>query len=112
MNLKMEIPDMSDRELLIHHIGLVQELCRSFAELKKDNSKSHELLFNKVDKVTDTKVSNKLFFSTVGILIAVVISLTGYVGVLSNEITATATCVENLEKNFNREHGNGQRTTP
>ena len=53
-----EIPNMTDRELLIEHGVTLKKLCGAITELKRDNEAQHEELFKKIDSVIVSKISN------------------------------------------------------
>jgi hypothetical protein len=93
-----KLDNLSDRDLLIQNATNVENLCSQFEELKKDNKTEHETLFKLLDGQANSKVSNKLFFFIIGFIILSIVTLTGYVGSLSNDVTKNSTCIERIER--------------
>ena len=100
--------NMTERELMIQQAGVLKKLCGSLKDLKEDNTADHEKLFDKVDKTVVEKISNKLFFWIVGILVLCMISMTTVLGTINTQVTTNTTRVDNIEANIDRIH----RSTP
>ncbi|RLC49942.1 MAG: hypothetical protein DRI23_08135 [Candidatus Cloacimonadota bacterium] len=101
--------DMTERELLVQYGAYLHKLCGDLSELKIQNAKEHSKLFNKIDEVADGKVSNRLFFWIVGIIIFSMIGLTSFVGTLNTKVTTNSTCLTNLEKTYDREYSHDKK---
>jgi hypothetical protein len=92
----------TDRELLIQHGAVLNKLCGAITELKKDNYIEHEKIFDKVDKVVISKISNRLFFWLVGLIILIQLGLVGYVGNLNTQVTKNTNDIEHVEYKLNK----------
>jgi len=99
-----DIPNMTDREILIQQGTVLDKLCGNITSLKKDNCKEHEKIFVKVDSIIVTKISNKLFFWLTGIIITIEILLASAIGVINIKTTDNASDVEHIEHKINRLH--------
>ena len=99
----VEVPNPSERELLIQHGTVLNKLCGSITELKTNNAKEHEKIFAKVDKVVTTKISNKLFFWLIGIIITIEIMLASCVGVLNIKAATLSADVKHIENKLDKE---------
>jgi hypothetical protein len=99
-----DIPNLTDRELLIQHGTVLTKLCGSITELKKDNADEHGKVFEKIDKVIVSKISNKLFFWLIGLMIVVQIGLIGFVGNTSIQVTRNTVDIQHVEFKVNRMH--------
>ena len=84
----------TDHDILIEMQVTLKKLCDTLAEVKKDNKEDHQTISNDLK----TKISNKLFFWSTGIVVAIVMSLTAYTGVVKNEVVKNTTCIERIEK--------------
>jgi hypothetical protein len=101
----VDIPNLTDRELLIQHGSTLAKLCGAITELKVENAIEHDKIFSKVEKVIVTKISNKLFFWLVGLMIMVQVGLVGFVGNLNTQVTRNTGDVEHIENKLNRMSG-------
>lgn len=97
-----DIPNMSERELLVQHGEILKKLCGSITALKKENGVEHKNIGDKVDEVVTTKISNKLFFWLVGLMIIAQIGLVTFVGDLNTQVTTNKTHIEHVEHEINR----------
>ena len=102
-----DVPNMTDREILIQQGTVLNKLCGVITELKSDNKVEHEKISVKVDSVVITKISNKLFFRLIAIIITIEIMLTSAVGVLSVNVASNTADIEHVEHKINRTYGGG-----
>ena len=86
--------NMTEREILIKQAGVLEKLCDALRTLTKNNKDEHKAITDKVEKVTDGKVSNWLFFPIISLIVLSIIGLTAYVGTMKNEVVKNTTCVE------------------
>lgn len=84
----------SDHDILIEMQVTLKKLCETLGEVKKDNKEDHQA----IAKDLKTKISNRLFFWSTGIIIAILMSLTAYTGVIKNDVVKNTTCIERIEK--------------
>lgn len=97
-----DLPNLTEREMLIQHGTVLNKLCGAITELKSDNYVEHEKIFDKVDKVVTSKISNKLFFWLAGFMILAQIGIITYVGELTTKVTNNTNDVDHLELKVNR----------
>lgn len=95
-------PNMTDRELMIEHGAILREVCRNVKSLKSDNGVEHKSIFDRIDAISDNKVSNKLFYSTLSILVAVLIIISASLSVLNIKATTNTADIEHIEQKLNR----------
>ena len=88
----------TERDLIIQQGAAIENLCDMFKEFKINNEAEHKEIFEKLDKITDGKVSNKLFFWVLGFIILFLFSLSGFTGMIKNDVTKNTVCIEKLEK--------------
>jgi len=96
-----QFKNLSDRDLLIQNITETKNLCNKFDSFSSDNSKEHDLIFNRLSSLLENKVSNKLFYFTISIVIMIIISLTAYLGNIKDDVTKNNVTIEQLQKNRN-----------
>ncbi|MDA3808642.1 MAG: hypothetical protein PF440_12115 [Thiomicrorhabdus sp.] len=92
-----KIERLTDRELLVQQHTNLANMCRDVKDIKAANSLDHVTIFNKLDTVSDNKVSYKLFFWLVGILFICLLSLTSFVGSLSTKVTTNTTNIQHSD---------------
>jgi len=100
--LENNLPNRTERDLLIQQGTVLNKLCTSVTELKKNNADEHEKIFDKVDKVIVTKISNKLFFWLTGLMILVQIGLVAFVGEMHTQVSGNSINIEHIEHKLNR----------
>lgn len=101
MNLP-EIPNLTDRELLVQQTVSLNQLCRSVSELKNDNEVGHADLFRKVDDIAASKISNKIFYFIIGIMITAQVAMVSYIGGLSTKVTTNIADIQHVEFKINK----------
>jgi len=92
----LEMEQMTERELLVQHGTILKKLCGDITDLKKTNGKEHGKLFDKIDAVSEGKISNRLFFWVVGFVFISILALTSFVGSLNTKVTENSTCISNF----------------
>jgi len=85
---------LTEREILIKQGEIIKTLCINFNAFKDSNDKAHKTLTEKLDKVTDEKVSRVLFFWVLGFIIISLITLTAYTGTIKNDVVKNTTKLE------------------
>jgi len=98
------LKDMTERELLIQQTRDVQLLCKSFDDFKDNNKDEHKDITDKIANITEKKVSNRLFFSTIGALILFIMALTSYVGIAKNGVIKNSAQITSIEKSIDYFH--------
>ena len=88
----------TDRDLLIEVISNVKNLCQKFETFKVDNKEEHNIIFKLLNEQANNKVSNKLFYFIMAIVIASILSLTAYTGIIKNDVVKNTVNIENLSK--------------
>ena len=96
----IKLENMTERELLIQQAGSLDTLCSGMTEMKKINAAEHKTITIKVDKLTEGKVSNRLFFWATGFIILFILGLTTYTGAMKSEVVKNTTNLERIEKGF------------
>ena len=91
------LENLSDRDLLIQNTTNIENLCKQFKEMKRENKKEHETLFKLLDAQSKGTVSNRLFYVTLILIVGAIGYLTVSVSDLRNNITKNAVCIEKLE---------------
>ena len=91
------LENLTDRDLLIQNTTNVENLCKQFKEMKRENKKEHETLFQLVDAQSKGTVSNRLFYVTLILMVGAIGYLTVSVSDLRNNVTKNAVCIEKLE---------------
>jgi len=102
-----DVPNMTDREILIQQGTVLNKLCGAITELKSNNKVEHEKIVTKVDSVVITKISNKLFFRLITIIITIEIMLASAMGVLNIKVSTNTADIEHVEHKINRTHSRG-----
>lgn len=92
-----EVENMTDRELLIQQASDMKNLCRSFDDFKTENRDDHKDMTKEIKSVSDGKISNRLFFFTVAVIISSLIGLTAYVGKIKTEVTKNTVRIEAIK---------------
>ena len=101
------MPDEETSTLLIG-MGIltnkVDMMSKIMNDMKDCNVKEHDAIFKRVRSVTDKKISNRLFFWLMGIMIAAQIMLAGTVGVISKDVATNTGDISHIEMKLNRVH--------
>lgn len=92
------LENLSERDLIIQQGRDIKNLCKAFEDFKDDNAMGHKLIFQKLDELTEKKVSNRLFFFAMGLIITFIVGLTAYTGTIKNEVVKNTTCIERIDK--------------
>jgi hypothetical protein len=100
----MKIPNLTDRELLIQQSTVLTKVCHSITALTDDNAIEHGKIFDKLDSVVTTKISNKLFFWLIGIIVTIEILLASCLGVMNKDLSTCIADIDHVEKKINRIH--------
>lgn len=93
-----KIEAMTDRELLIQQSKDIESLCNAFKEFKESNAEEHKLIFEKLDILSEGKISNKLFFFTISFILIALVSLTAYTGTIKNDVIKNTVCIEKISE--------------
>ena len=100
-----DIPNLTDRELLVQQAVSLKKICGDISELKVENKSEHGAISKKVDSVVVGKISNRLFFWLVGLMIVVQIGLITFVGDLNMQVTKNTSNIEHVQHKLNRMSG-------
>jgi len=92
-----KLENLTERELLIETITNVENLCKKFESFKEDNKGEHATLFTLLGDQATNKVSNRLFFFSIALIITALLSLTAYTGIIKNDVVKNTVCIEKLE---------------
>lgn len=92
----LQMDQMTERELLVQHGTVLKKLCGDITDLKKTNGKEHGKLFDKIDAVSEGKISNRLFFWVIGFVFISILALTSFVGSLNTKVVENSTCITNF----------------
>ena len=104
-----ELKEMTEGERLIYLITVMDSNCKAVEQLTKNNSKEHadiqtyitsvdQELFSQIDDLKKEKVSNKLFYSTISVILAVILAFAGTLYYSGKDITGNSTRIINIER--------------
>ena len=79
--------EQQDRDLLITMSSNVENLTSNFTEFKDDNKKEHDKFNSKLDCITIKKISNRLFFWVIGIIVLVMLGSYTYSATITNDLS-------------------------
>ena len=91
------LENLSDRDLLVKCTTNIENLCSKFKSIEAKNDSDHELIYKKVDRLTEYKVSNKLFYFVIGLIIAGLLSLATFTGALKNDVVINTTRLNSFD---------------
>ena len=99
-----DIPNMTDREILIGQGTVLDKLCGSIKDLRDNNYHEHEKISEKIDSVVIRKISNRLFYSSASVIVAVLIIICSAIGLINIKVSGHDTSIEHIEHKINRMH--------